>query len=81
MTGLWLLLGIGGAMVWAGQQYIQRQASGTIWFSDPYQFDSHGNPGTGLFYEGELPPGEAPPWRLASESEMEALDRMEGTGV
>jgi hypothetical protein len=81
MTGLWLLLGIGGAMVWAGQQYILRQQEGTIWFSDPYQFDSYGTPGTGMFYEGELPPGEAPPWRLASEAEMAALDRMETTGM
>lgn len=81
MTGLWLLLGIGGAMVWAGQQYILRQSSGTIWFSDPYQFDDSGNPGSGMFYEGELPPGQAPPWRLASEVEIAALERMEGTGL
>lgn len=81
MMGVWLLLGIGGAVVWAGQQYINRQPSGTIWFSDPYQTDSQGNGGSGLFYEGELPPGEAPPWRLASETEQLALERMEGTGM
>jgi len=81
MTGFWLLLGIGGAVVWAGQQYILRQPGGTIWFSDPYQFDSVGNAGSGLFYQGDLPPGEAPPWRLASEAEQAALERMEGIGA
>lgn len=78
--GLLALLGIGGALVWKGQQYIVRQEAGTVWFSDPYQFDSVGTPGTGMFYQGEIPPGEAPPWRLASETELLALERMETTG-
>lgn len=67
--------------VWGGQQWIESQPTGTVWFSDPYQFDSAGQPGSGLFYSGELPPGEAPPWRLASEVEQDALERMEGLGV
>lgn len=80
MTGLLWLLGLGGLMVWAGQQYILRQPRGTVWYSDPYQTDSQGNSGDGLFYEGELPPGEAPPWRLASEAELDRLDRIESIG-
>lgn len=76
MWGLLALLGI-GALVWKGQQYILRQPGETVWFSDPYQFDSQGTPGTGMFYVGELPPGEAPPWRLASEQEQVIMEQIE----
>jgi len=78
----WLLIFTAavGAKYWLGQQYVIAQPGGTIWFSDPYQFDSLGNPGSGMFYQGSIPPGEAPPWRLASEQEIDALERMEGTG-
>lgn len=76
MWGLLALLGI-GALVWKGQQYILRQPGGTVWVSDPYQFDSHGNPGSGQFYVGDLPPGEAPPWRLASEQEQVIMEQIE----
>jgi hypothetical protein len=27
-----------------------------------------------MFAQGRVPPGEAPPWRLASETELLALD-------
>lgn len=70
----WLLAAIGvGALVWKGQQYIIEQPTDTVWFSDPYQYDSHGVGGTGTFYVGSNPPGEAPPWRLASEQEQNIL--------
>lgn len=76
---MWTLLAIlgVGALVWKGQQYILRQEGGTVWFSDPYQFDSQGQPGSGMFYVGELPPGEAPPWRLASEQEQVIMEQIE----
>lgn len=76
----WLgLIGV-GALVWKGQQYIITQPEDTLWISDPYQFDSLGTPGTGRFWTGSNPPGEAPPWRLASEHERELLDSLETTG-
>ena len=70
------LLGV-GALVWKGQQYILRQPADTLWISDPYQTDSQGRPGTGTFYVGTEPPGEAPPWRLASEQEQVLLEQIE----
>ena len=76
MWTLLAILGI-GALVWKGQQYILRQGGNTVWFSDPYQFDSQGQPGSGMFYVGELPPGEAPPWRLASEQEQVIMEQIE----
>lgn len=66
-----------GALVWKGQQYIITQPEDTLWISDPYQTDSHGTPGTGLFWTGSNPPGEAPPWRLASEAESVLLEQIE----
>lgn len=81
MWGLLLAYAGIGLLVWKGQQYILRQEGGTIWFSDPYQYDSRGQAGSGMFYVGDLPPGEAPPWRLASEQEQIALERMETTGA
>jgi hypothetical protein len=77
--GPWAILALFGigALVWKGQQYILRQESHAVWFSDPYQYDSDGNPGSGLFYVGELPPGEAPPWRLASELEIVQMEQLE----
>lgn len=82
MNPLLLLLGITvvGALVWKGQQYIITQPADTLWVSDPYQTDSQGQPGDGMFWTGSNPPGEAPPWRLASEAERELLDSLETTG-
>jgi hypothetical protein len=75
MNPLLLLFGVAvGAKIWAGQQYIVAQGDSTWWYSDPYQFDSQGVPGTRMFAQGRIPPGEAPPWRLASETELLALD-------
>lgn len=72
----WLLIfGVAvGARVWAGQQFILVQPRETLWYSDPFQIDSIGIPGTRMFATGSVPPGEAPPWRLASETERQALD-------
>lgn len=76
---MWTLLAIlgVGALVWKGQQYIIRQPDNTVWFSDPYQYDSQGNGGSGMFYIGSEPPGEAPPWRLASEQEQVIMEQIE----
>jgi hypothetical protein len=76
---MWTLLawlGI-GALVWKGQQYILTQPTGTVWISDPFQTSSQGVPGTGAFYVGSEPPGEAPPWRLASEQEQVQMEQLE----
>lgn len=76
-----LLMLLGGAYVlgkvWAGQQWIISQPSDTVWISDPHQTDSIGQPGTGFFSVGSLPPGEAPPWRIASESEAVLMAQLE----
>jgi hypothetical protein len=76
---MWTLLAIlgVGALVWKGQQYILTQPTDTVWISDPFQTDSHGTPGTGAYYVGDLPPGEAPPWRLASEDEIVRMEQLE----
>lgn len=73
------LVGV-GALVWKGQQYIITQPPETMWYSDPYQTDSRGEAGSGLFWQGSNPPGEAPPWRLASEAELLRLEALETTG-
>jgi len=72
MWPLLTLLGIGVAasLIWKGQQFIIPQTATTWWYSDPYQFDSYGENGDGGFFQGADPPGEAPPWRLASEWEL-----------
>lgn len=73
---LWLALGgvalymfwprIAGA-VSTGGQMILPQPGESIWYSDPYQG------GGGEFFTGSLPPGAAPPWRLASATEMGSM--------
>lgn len=63
--------------VWSGQQWIESQPTDTVWYSDPYQQDSLGQSGDRSFYVGDLPPGEAPPWRLASETERIAMEQAE----
>lgn len=73
------LVGV-GALVWKGRQYILTQPVETWWYSDPFQFASTGEPGTRMFYQGSNPPGEAPPWRLASEAELLAMEQAE-TGL
>lgn len=70
------LVGV-GAVIWKGQQYIITQPTDSWWYSDPFQFDSQGTPGTRMFYQGSNPPGEAPPWRLASEAELVAMEQAE----
>jgi hypothetical protein len=78
MNPLLLLFGVAvGAKIWAGQQYIIAQPDSTLWYSDPYQTDSIGTHGTGMFFTGRVPPSEAPPWRLASETEAVQLDQSE----
>jgi len=80
MNPLFLIFGVAvGAKIWAGQQYIVAQPAETLWYSDPFQTDSLGVPGTRMFYTGSVPPGEAPPWRLASEAERLALDIAENS--
>lgn len=52
------------AAVSTGGQAIIPQPSDTYWISDPFQG------GDGTYFQGSLPPGSAPPWRLASSTEI-----------
>lgn len=73
----WLFLAVAGWFVFrslntlgavsTGGQSIIPQPSGTTWISDPY------NGGDGSYFVGALPPGSAPPWRIASEVEAATL--------
>ena len=73
---LWLVLGgaalylfwprIAGA-VSTGGQMILPQSGESVWYSDPYQG------GDGAYFTGTLPPGAAPPWRLASATEIGSM--------
>lgn len=76
-TMLWVLGGLGfwlystgrlgaltGGPVSTGGQSILPQDASTIWYSDPNQG------GGGEFFQGALPPGAAPPWRLAAATEI-----------
>jgi hypothetical protein len=75
-TMLWLLGGAALLFFWnrpagavsTGGQAIIPQGSSSIWYSDPYQG------GGGEFFVGSLPPGSAPPWRLASSTEMGSME-------
>lgn len=57
----------GGAVSTGGQSIIP-QGTEAIWYSDPYQG------GGGEYFVGALPPGAAPPWRLASTTEIGAME-------
>lgn len=57
----------GGAVSTGGQAIIPQGAS-AIWYSDPY------TGGGGEFFVGALPPGSAPPWRLASATEIGGME-------
>lgn len=57
----------GGAVSTGGQSIIP-QGSDAIWFSDSY------TGGGGEFFVGALPPGSAPPWRLASTTEIGSME-------
>lgn len=61
-------LGVATGPVSTGGQSIIPQGSDAIWFSDPY------TGGGGEFFVGALPPGSAPPWRLASTTEIGAME-------
>lgn len=52
------------AAVSTGGQEIIPQPGASVWYSDPYQG------GDGSYFTGSLPPGAAPPWRLASATEI-----------
>lgn len=73
----WLLIGAVGFIAYTllqngalanlvntGGQNIIPQGAGTIWYSDPY------TGGDSAFFTGSIPPGSAPPWRLASATEI-----------
>jgi hypothetical protein len=53
--------------VTTGGQMILPQPGESVWYSDPYQG------GGGEFFTGSLPPGASPPWRLASATEIGAM--------
>ena len=58
-----------------GANQILPQPAGTIWYSDPYQQDpATGGAGDSSFFIGSVPPGAAPPWRLASATEINAMN-------
>lgn len=61
-------LGVATGAVSTGGQSIIPQGSSAIWYSDPYQG------GGGEFFVGSLPPGAAPPWRLASTTEIGVME-------
>jgi hypothetical protein len=61
-------LGLSTGAVSTGGQSIIPQGSSAIWYSDPYQG------GGGEFFVGALPPGAAPPWRLASATEIGVME-------
>jgi len=61
------------APVSTGGQGILAQPSGTVWYSDPFQ-NMEGMMGDSSFFIGSLPPGSAPPWRLASVTEIAAMN-------
>lgn len=74
-TMKWVLMAVAGWFVFrglnaaagtvnTGGQNIIPQGAGTIWYQDPFMG------GDGAFFRGSLPPGSAPPWRLASEVEQ-----------
>lgn len=50
-----------------GGQMILPQPGDSIWFSDPY------TGGDSTYFVGSLPPGASPPWRLASATEIGAM--------
>ena len=56
-----------------GGQGILPQPAGTVWYSDPFQ-NMEGMMGDSSFFIGSLPPGSAPPWRLASVTEIAAMN-------
>lgn len=73
---MWALIGLGvylfarpAGAVSTGGQPILAQPSSTLWFSDPY------TGGGGEFFQGALPPGASPPWRIASQNEAAALQQ------
>jgi hypothetical protein len=58
-----------------GANQIIPQSAGSVWYADPFQTDpSSGMSGDQSFFMGPLPPGASPPWRLASDSEVSALN-------
>jgi hypothetical protein len=56
-----------------GGQNILPQPAGTVWYSDPFQ-QMDGMPGDQSFFIGSLPPGSSPPWRMASVTEIAAMN-------
>lgn len=63
------------AAVSTGGQAIVPQSPSTVWFSDPF------TGGGGEFFIGSLPPGAAPPWRLASQQELGQMEDSLLSGV
>lgn len=58
-----------------GANQIIPQSAGSVWYADPFQSDPQsGMSGDQSFFIGPLPPGASPPWRLASDSEISALN-------
>lgn len=58
-----------------GVNQIIPQSAGSVWYADPFQTDPQtGMSGDQSFFMGSLPPGASPPWRLASDAEISALN-------
>ena len=74
---MWLLLG--GVALWyfysqrapqpvsTGGQMILPQSPVAVWYNDP------ASGGDAAYFQGALPPGASPPWRLASATEIAAM--------
>jgi hypothetical protein len=63
------------AVTTGGANQVIPQSAGSVWYADPFQSDPQtGMSGDQSFFMGPLPPGVSPPWRLASDSEVSALN-------
>jgi hypothetical protein len=82
---MWLLYGVAALLIYpriaqnyavsTGGQPILPQPGGTVWYSDPFQG------GGGEFFTGTVPPGAAPPWRLASATERVTMQQNLVSGI
>lgn len=71
----WMFLKPSTAVATGGANLVMPQPAGTVWYSDPLQMDpTTGGAGDQSFFIGSLPPGVSPPWRLASQVEINAMN-------
>jgi len=74
--GWWLLAAFGAyyVMTRAPSTVVPGStSSATVWISDPNLTDASGTRGDGTFFVGNTPPGPMPPWREASQVEIQNI--------